>query len=87
MMMTSSIANLSTGSKNKMFCISYAIVRPQNPSTVLNFVGIKIYTVQIRVVHCMSLIDLTCLYRPALIISKYFFLKHLYCNPLKVRVN
>ena len=38
--------------QKQMFGISYAVVRPKIPSTVLNFVGIKSYTVQIRVVHC-----------------------------------
>ena len=48
---TSSIANLSTESKNKLFDIAHAVVRPQILSTVLNFV--KSYTVQIRVIHCI----------------------------------
>ena len=33
--------DLSTGSKKKLFGISYAVVRPQILSTVLNFVGLK----------------------------------------------
>ena len=49
---TSSIANLRTGRKTKMFGISYAVARPQIPSTVQNFVDILSYTVQIRGVHC-----------------------------------
>ena len=35
-----------------MFGISYEVVRPQILLTVLNFVGLKRYTVQIIVVHC-----------------------------------
>ena len=50
--MTFAIANISTGSKKKMFGISYAVVRPKMPFTILNFVCLKSYTVQIRVVHC-----------------------------------
>ena len=49
---TSARANLSTGSKKKMFGISYTVVRPKIPSTIINFIGLKGYTVQIRVVHC-----------------------------------
>ena len=40
--LTSSIANLSTGRKKKMFGISYAVVRPQILSTALNFVGLRV---------------------------------------------
>ena len=49
---TSSIANLSTEIKKIMFCLSCAVVRPQILSKVLIFVGLKSYTVQIRLVHC-----------------------------------
>ena len=38
--------------KHTIFGISYAVVRPKILSTILNFVGLKCYTVQIRVVHC-----------------------------------
>ena len=31
---------------------SYAVVRPQILTTVLNFLVLKSYTVQIRIVHC-----------------------------------
>ena len=50
--MTHSIANPSIGIKReKEFDTSYAVVRPQILSTVLNFVGLKSYTVQIRDVY------------------------------------
>ena len=38
----------------KKFGILYAVVRPLISSTVPNFVGLKSYTVQMRVVHCTT---------------------------------
>ena len=52
---TSSIANLSTGSQKKNIAFSCTVFRPQIPSTVLNFVGLKSYTVQIRAIHCTQI--------------------------------
>ena len=71
---TSAIANLSTGSKKKMFSISYAVVRPKMPSTFLKFVGLKSYTVQIRVVHCIKIIYIVSqLDRPRKQLLQYYF--------------